>query len=82
MSEIKKMKILKNEKVPTRGWSKIEKIIDGMDFDDCAEFDTEQEAQAFYSAAKRLVYRKNSEFDVVKRRKRVWKVAKESNDEA
>lgn len=80
------MKILKNEPIPSRSnviRGSIETLVESMEIDDCAEFDTEKEAQSFYLGARKVIERKGKDYDVVlrKKRKRVWKVAKESNDD-
>lgn len=77
------MKILKNEPVPSRSNTipgSIEALVESMEINDCAEFDTEQEAQSFYLGARKVIERKGKDYDVLirKKRKRVWKVAKDS----
>ena len=51
-------------------------MIESLEINDCAEFDTEKEAQDFYSGSKRLIRRKGKDYDVIirKKRMRVWKV--------
>lgn len=76
------MKILKNEPIPSRSNKipgSIEVLVESMEINDCAEFDTEQEAQSFYYGALSVIKRKGKDYAVVlrKKRKRVWKVAKE-----
>ena len=72
------MKILKNEPIPSRSNKpgSIESLIESLEINDCAEFDTEKEAQDFYSGSKRLIRRKGKDYDVIirKKRMRVWKV--------